>query len=68
MTWNIHSGADISAIQCYEIYVLKFDSNNTNNNVWQFIGAVDALPLPMACTLSLVSLINLILNIKLYSK
>lgn len=61
MTWEVNLGIDISTVQSYEIYAFEYNSTYANN-AWTLIGEVQALPLPMACTLRLVSLINLILK------
>lgn len=58
MTWDINSVIDKNTIQSYEIYGFENDLTHTNN-LWTLIGEVKALPLPMACILRLVSLINL---------
>lgn len=48
LSWNMHNNTSSTRIARYQLFALQ----DTNNAQWKKIGVVNALPLPMACTLT----------------
>lgn len=54
--WYFDSEQEVEDIESFELYYHKLDNNSSvQNNEWTLVGVVNALPMPMACFLKLVS-------------
>uniref|UniRef100_A0A8D9F7J9 Activating transcription factor 7-interacting protein 1 n=1 Tax=Cacopsylla melanoneura TaxID=428564 RepID=A0A8D9F7J9_9HEMI len=53
LTWSLDSTADMASIESYQLYAYQENKAMAiSSNLWKNIGKLEALPLPMACTLT----------------
>ncbi|KAI5694957.1 hypothetical protein M8J75_008427 [Diaphorina citri] len=53
LTWSLDTTSDMAAIESYQLYAYQENKNvPVNSSLWKNIGKLEALPLPMACTLT----------------
>ncbi|KAL1451192.1 hypothetical protein WDU94_003476 [Cyamophila willieti] len=53
LTWSLDSTTDMAAIESYQLYAYQENKAVAiTSNLWRNIGKLEALPLPMACTLT----------------
>ena len=52
LSWDLTSREDESKVIKYELYVTSAPSESTPSTNWEILGVVDALALPMACTMT----------------
>lgn len=52
LSWDLTDREDESKVVKYELYVMSVPTESTPSTSWESLGVVDALPLPMACTMT----------------
>ena len=52
LKWDLTSGGDEPKVIKYELFVMSAPTETTSSNDWDLLGVVDALALPMACTMN----------------
>lgn len=56
LTWSLDVTSEMATIESYQLYAYQENKSvPINSSLWKPIGRLDALPLPMACTLTQVS-------------
>lgn len=56
LSWNMTISHDHEAIASYQLYAYQEGNTPPSTSHWKKVGDVKALPLPMACTLTQVSM------------
>ena len=52
LSWDLLSREEESKVIKYELFVMSAPTEETPSNSWDLLGVVDALALPMACTMN----------------
>lgn len=55
MKWDFDTQKKVEGIERFEIFCCRINESSSSQNEWRLVGAVKALPMPMACTIQLVS-------------
>lgn len=54
LSWNMPTNISYSTVSKYQLYAYQEIDVPPSTDLWKEVGEVDALPLPMACTLTQV--------------
>lgn len=52
LSWDLQNRENESKVEKYELFAMSPSTETTSPNCWDLLGRVDALDLPMACTLN----------------
>ena len=52
LSWDLQNRENESKVKKYELFAMSSSTETTSSNCWDLLGLVDALDLPMACTLN----------------
>jgi len=64
LSWNMNLYSTYEEIETYQLYAYQEGNTPPSSTLWKKVGDVKALPLPMACTLTQVSLKFLFIMVK----